>query len=123
MKKTPNEFSRSRKMTKGDDFKSAIKKGDKQNFTTFSLYSCSNGIGRARLGISISRKVSKKAVIRNTLKRIVREMFRTRAGQLKAVDCFFKVRPTGYAFNRLLFKQELIESFCTLAKTKPSRGE
>ena len=123
MKTTPNEFGRSRKMTKGGDFKSTIKKGDKQNFSTFSLHSRSNDTGRARLGISVSRKVSKKAVIRNTLKRIVRETFRTRAKELRAVDCFVKLRPTRDVPNRLLLKQELIESFFELAKTKPSKGE
>ena len=122
MKKFPNEFGRSRKMTGGDDFTATIIKGDKQNFTSFSLYSCPNDTGSARLGISVSRKVSKKAVIRNALKRIVREAFRTRAGQLQAVDCFFKFRPTKHVPNRLLIKQELIESFSKLAKTKPSRG-
>ena len=122
MKKSPNEFGRSRKMTEGDDFKSTIIKGDKQIFSNFSLYSCPNYIGRARLGISVSRKVSKKAVIRNALKRIVREAFRTRAGQLQAVDCFFKFRPTKHVPNRLLIKQELIESFSKLENTKPSRG-
>jgi ribonuclease P protein component len=123
MKKFPNEFGRSRKMTEGDDFKSTIIKGNKLNFSTFSLYCCPNNAGKARLGISVSRKVSKKAVIRNALKRIVRETFRTRAGQLKAVDCFFKVRPTKYVPNRLLFRHELIESFSKLGNTKPSRGK
>ena len=122
MKKFPNEFGRSRKMTEGDDFKSTIIEGDKQIFSNFSLYSCPNHIGRARLGISVSRKVSKKAVIRNQLKRIVRETFRTRAGRLQAVDCFFKFRPTKYVPNRLLIKQELIESFSKLENTKPNRG-
>ena len=122
MKKFPNEFGCSRKMTEGDDFKSTIIKGDRQNFSNFSLYSYPNYIGRARLGISVSRKVSKKAVIRNQLKRIVRETFRTRAGRLQAVDCFFKFRPTKYVPNRLLIKQELIESFSKLENTKPNRG-
>lgn len=122
MKKFPNGLGRSRKMTEGDDFKSTIIKGDKQNFSTFSLYSCPNHTGGARLGIAVSRKVSKKAVIRNALKRIVRETFRTKAEQLQAVDCFFKFRATKHVPNRLLVKQELIKSFSLLANTKPNRG-
>jgi len=123
MKTFPNQFGRSRKMTEGNDFKTAIIKGHKQNFSTFSVYSFPNETGSARLGISVSRKVSKKAVVRNALKRIVRETFRTRAVQLQSVDCFFKLYPTRHVSNRLLFKKELIQSFCKLAKSKPSRGK
>ncbi|HZZ86417.1 MAG TPA: ribonuclease P protein component [Anaeromyxobacteraceae bacterium] len=44
-----------------------------------------NGCGRARLGITVSSKVA-NAVVRNQIKRWVREAFRVMAAQWPAVD-------------------------------------
>lgn len=40
----------------------------------------------ARLGLAVSRRVSKRAVQRNRLKRLVRESFRRRRAMMPAVD-------------------------------------
>jgi ribonuclease P protein component len=42
--------------------------------------------GNARLGLAVSRKVSKRAVERNRIKRVVRESFRTERERLPALD-------------------------------------
>jgi ribonuclease P protein component len=42
---------------------------------------CANGLPRARLGLSVSRRVG-NAVLRNRWKRIIREAFRTLRGEL-----------------------------------------
>jgi len=122
MKPSSNVFGRTRKMKEEDDFKFAISKGAKYKFGTFHLYSYPNGHGQARLGISVSRKVSKKAVTRNALKRIIREAFRMKARELQALDLFFKVRPAKCAPDRRLLKKELTKSFCKVLHTDPNRG-
>lgn len=46
----------------------------------------------ARLGMAISLKATGKAVVRNRVKRLVREYFRTHQGDLPAVDVVFIAR-------------------------------
>ena len=52
----------------------------------FSLHVASNEFGYARLGLAVSRRVSKKAVERNRLKRIVRDSFRHHQHELGSID-------------------------------------
>jgi len=52
----------------------------------FSAHVAPNGQGHPRLGMSVSRKVSKKAVERNRIKRVIRESFRRHQRQLSATD-------------------------------------
>lgn len=54
------------------------------------------GGGRARLGVVVSKRIMKKAVARNTYKRLARDVFRHACAAVSGVD--FVVRP------RALFK-------------------
>ncbi|MBN8923907.1 MAG: ribonuclease P protein component [Rhodanobacter sp.] len=51
-----------------------------------------NGLGHARLGLAISKRVSKCAVERNRLKRLLRESFRRVRDQLPPVDVVVMAR-------------------------------
>ncbi len=51
-----------------------------------------NGLDCARLGLAISKRVSKRAVERNRIKRVVRESFRRVRHQLPAVDLMVMAR-------------------------------
>ena len=51
-----------------------------------SLLAIPNTLDHPRLGLAISRKVARTAVARNRIKRVVRESFRQRQGQLDALD-------------------------------------
>ena len=52
----------------------------------FGVYAADNALGQARLGLVVSKKVSKKAVIRNRIKRQIRENFRLQQGKFGARD-------------------------------------
>lgn len=49
----------------------------------------------ARLGISVSRKVSPQAVRRNRIKRIIRESFRHNFGHLRGLDIVLVAQPAS----------------------------
>jgi len=58
----------------------------------FHLRYRENGLGHARLGLAISKRVSRRAVERNRIKRLLRESFRRVRHQLPAVDLMVMAR-------------------------------
>lgn len=76
-----NAFSLKRKerLRKRCDFERLSKVGDRINSDYFLIIYTKNGLGRSRLGITVSKRVG-RAVMRNRLKRLVREHFRQRKG-------------------------------------------
>ncbi len=52
----------------------------------FSVHAAPNDVGHPRVGLAVSKRVSKKAVERNRIKRVARESFRRHQRQLGAVD-------------------------------------
>jgi ribonuclease P protein component len=54
-----------------------------------------NDLATARLGLAISKRVSKRAVQRNRLKRLARESFRRRLPRLPRVDILLIARPSA----------------------------
>lgn len=59
------------------DFRRAFSAGNVQRGKFFSLYFISNDLSKYRLGIVVPRRLAKKAVVRNKIKRLAREHFRT----------------------------------------------
>jgi ribonuclease P protein component len=66
----------------------------------------SNELGHARLGLAISKRVSKRAVERNRIKRLLRESFRRIQHQLPSVDVMVMAREqaAGIAGSELLIE-------------------
>src|SRR5271156_2082915 len=58
----------------------------------FSVRYRKNDLDHARLGLAISKRVSKRAVERNRIKRLVRESFRRVRDQLPAIDLMVMAR-------------------------------
>ena len=58
----------------------------------FHLRFRDNELGHARLGLAISKRVSKRAVERNRIKRLLRESFRRIRYQLPAIDLMVMAR-------------------------------
>jgi len=72
--RTKNKFSRSEKMLSVKaDFKHLMNHGEKISLK--SLIACYQS-GHGRLGIIVSKKVSKKATERNRIRRLVKEAYR-----------------------------------------------
>ncbi len=54
----------------------------------------------ARLGMGVSRRVSPRAVVRNRIRRQIRETFRLAAADLKACDYVVLARPPAASASR-----------------------
>ncbi|KQQ31099.1 ribonuclease P protein component [Duganella sp. Leaf126] len=65
-----------------------------QKSAHFVLYTCPNNLPHARLGVVAAKRFAPRAVTRNTIKRVTRELFRTTG--LPAIDCVVRLsRPVN----------------------------
>jgi ribonuclease P protein component len=104
-----HDFARARRILKTDEFSSVFRLRPTQKSAHFVLYTRPSPLPHARLGIVAAKRFAPRAVTRNTIKRITRELFRTHA--IQAVDCIVRLaRPvntkdgpaTSAALKRLL---------------------
>jgi ribonuclease P protein component len=84
-----DEYSRDRRIVKTDDFSSVFRLRPIQRTAHFVLYARSNELHRARLGVVAAKRFAPRAVTRNTIKRISREVFRQMS--LPALDCIVRL--------------------------------
>lgn len=59
-----------------NDFKKVFNKGEVFGNRTFVMYFLKNKRGKNRIGIIVSKKISKKAVVRNKIRRQIKEAYR-----------------------------------------------
>ena len=74
------------RLLKPGEFTATMKQGARIRDDLFSVFSVVNQGGPGRIGITVSRRVSLKAVIRNRIKRHVRESFRKNQDTLAGLD-------------------------------------
>jgi len=88
----------------------------------FSVRWRPNGLGQARLGLAISKRVSKRAVERNRIKRLVRESFRRVRLELPPIDLVVMAREAaaGVPGNELLAELDVL--WRRLPPLKPTEG-
>jgi len=72
------------RLTNPLDFKRCFSKGKRVKNAVFVLHYIDNGEQPARLGVNIAKKKLKKAVDRNKIKRVAREIFRK--GKFEGID-------------------------------------
>jgi ribonuclease P protein component len=89
-----HDFARVRRIVKTDEFSSVFRLRPAYKTAHFVLYTRPNGLPNARLGVVAAKRFAPRAVTRNTIKRVTRELFRVTA--LPAVDCIVRLaRPVN----------------------------
>jgi ribonuclease P protein component len=79
-------FKRRARLISKADFRNVFERPEKSGDSCFTVLARSNSLGFPRLGLAISRKSVQSAVVRNRIKRIVRESFRHHQQTLGSID-------------------------------------
>ena len=74
------------RLKKPAEYKKVFAKPVKSSDTYFTLLAIQNNFDHPRLGLAIAKKIIKKAVHRNVIKRAVRENFRIQQKNLGNID-------------------------------------
>jgi ribonuclease P protein component len=80
-----------RRLTQKAQFETLLRHGARRTLDGYTIYVARRDSGTARLGMLISRKHSARAVVRNGIKRCIREAFRLERERLGPLDIL--VRP------------------------------
>ena len=85
----PQNYARDKRIVKTDEFSSVFRLRPVQRTAHFVLYTRSNDLAHARLGVVVAKRHAPRAVTRNAIKRITRELFRQ--SMLPPVDCVVRL--------------------------------
>ncbi|PFH09719.1 ribonuclease P protein component [Collimonas sp. PA-H2] len=83
------DFSRDRRIVKTDEFSSVFRLRPVYRTAHFVLYTRRNTLPHARLGVVAAKRLAPRAVTRNTVKRVTRELFRLTP--LPPIDCIVRL--------------------------------
>ena len=84
-----HDFARVRRIVKTDEFSSVFRLRPAQKTAHFVLYTRPNALPHARLGVVAAKRFAPRAVTRNTIKRVTRELFRQSV--LPCIDCIVRL--------------------------------
>ena len=99
---------RSERLLHSEEYRRTIANRCRSDDQLFTVYAAKRETGDARLGITVSRRVSTKAVRRNRLKRRVRESFRYHKQPLVGLDLVVIARPDANKTGCLQVDQSLL---------------
>ena len=89
-------LSRKERITNAREFEYAYKNGAIKKTGCLIIRTLANNLGYSRLGIAVSKKLFPSSVVRNRIKRMIREAFRLNKHQLpKGLDLIIGIRSNG----------------------------
>jgi len=100
-------FAKQYRLLGSAEFRRVFKARNKISGPVAALYLAANDKAYSRLGITVSKKVSKKAVERNRIKRLAREYFRTQRESLPGQDIVFNAFPGCAELDNRQLRQTL----------------
>lgn len=110
-------FPRSVRILRSEDFERLRKSGKRYHLRNFRADVAIRDAGEdARLGLTVSRRVSKSAVRRNRIKRICRDSFRRHRAHLPALDIVLSAGPQADARDNAELRADLDALWQRLAR-------
>lgn len=106
------------RLRRASDFAALRNATGRWQATHFLLRWVESPSGAARLGLAVSRKVSKRAVERNRVKRVIRESFRAQREMLPPLDVLVIARMSAAAFANPLLHADLQRAWQKLKALK-----
>jgi ribonuclease P protein component len=97
---------RNARLLRPSDF-AALRERSQRVSTTYFTAQYRMTSDAARLGMAVSRKVSTNAVVRNRIRRQIRESFRLQRARLPTIDVLVIARVTAAAQSNPLLREEL----------------
>lgn len=88
------------------DFERVFQFGRRRQRVLLALWAAPSSARQAQIGLVVSKRWAKRAVDRNTVKRILREVFRQEAPELPALDLVFRLRLPWSPDQRRILAQE-----------------
>jgi ribonuclease P protein component len=96
------------RIRKRSEYQAIYDRGRRIPSASFVLFVQRNGLGRPRLGITVTRRLG-GAVKRNRAKRLIREVFRRHKTKWKSVDIVVNGRPGLHRLSFVRLEAELLE--------------
>lgn len=106
---------RARLRTKAD-FDRVFAQSEKSTDRFFTVLYRPNQLLLARLGLVVSRRTAKKAVVRNRIKRLVRESFRHHHQRLHGLDIVVISRPSLTDQDNAAVRASLLQHWARLTR-------
>lgn len=106
---------RSARLLRPADFARLRESGRRLGSQQLSIQYCKRDEPGARLGMAVSRRVSKLAVVRNRIRRQIRESFRLHRAGLPACDILVIARQSAAQQSNIQLRTELESLWSRLA--------
>ena len=118
------DLPRQARLCRAGDFAALRQASGRFGGRCFSVRYRQNELGHARMGLAISKRVSKRAVERNRIKRLARESFRRIRHDLPAVDLVLMAREqaAGLPGTELLAELDALWRKLAPLKRDPAAG-
>jgi len=108
-------FDKSDRLRKRSEFTGLASSGKKSVSAHFIVISCDSVFSRARLGITVSKKVG-NAVIRNRIKRLIREFFRNNRVMFPVADYNIIARSGASHLDYSAVCQEIVNALSRIGR-------
>ena len=104
---TRYKLGRHQKLLNAAQFRAVFNRRVSVHGKSFSFHAVVNNLEGPRVGITVSKKVSKRAIQRNRIKRQIRESFRHNRHKLSAMDIVVVSKPGGAEQENKFLRTEL----------------